>query len=143
MKENENDVKKVTSLKEKKTNSTKKKKKPQKEKKVIPKYYAGTEVRKLPKVPKVALKDLDKLKGLTMTLEQQEAYLTAIVLGFVPDKFGLEAGIDQKLKAMAMLKEVQKAKNANEVEQDEDADNDYLASLREALGQRKIEGVDD
>ena len=120
-----------------------KKEKPSKEKKVIPKYYAGTNVRKLPKIPKAVVNDLTNLKGLTMTPEQQEAYLTAIILGFVPDKFGLEAGIDQKLKAMAMLKEVQKAKNAVDAEQDEDTDNDYLASLREALGQRKIEGVDD
>lgn len=133
----------AVTIDEKDDEVSQKKEKPSKEKKVISKYYAGTNVRKLPKIPKAAVNDLTNLKGLTMTPEQQEAYLTAIILGFVPDKFGLEAGIDQKLKAMAMLKEVQKAKNAVDAEQDEDTDNDYLASLREALGQRKIEGVDD
>lgn len=120
-----------------------KKEKPSKEKKVIPKYYGGTNIRKLPKVPKAVVKDLTNLQGLTMTPEQQEAYLTAIILGFVPDKFGLEAGLDQKIKAMAMLREVQKSKSLIDDEQSEDKDNDYLSSLRKALGQRKIEGVDD
>lgn len=120
-----------------------KKEKPVKEKKVIPKYYAGTEVRKLPKVPKAAIKDLNNLKGLTMTPEQQEAYLTAVIMGFVPDKFGLEAGLDQKLKALAMLKEIQKANSQQQEETDSEEADDYLSSLRDALGQRKIKGVDD
>ena len=120
-----------------------KKEKPVKEKKVIPKYYAGTEVRKLPKVSKAAIKDLNKLKGLTMTPEQQEAYLTAVIMGFVPDKFGLEAGLDQKLKALAMLKEIQKANSQQQEETDLEEADDYLSSLRDALGQRKIKGVDD
>lgn len=84
-----------------------KKEKTTKEKKVIPKYYVGTEVRRLPKVPKAALTDLNNLKGLSMTPEQQEAFLTAIIMGFVPDKFGLEAGLDHKLKALTMLKDLQ------------------------------------
>ena len=120
-----------------------KKEKPVKEKKVIPKYYAGTEVRKLPKVSKAAIKDLNNLKGLTMTPEQQEAYLTAVIMGFVPDKFGLEAGLDQKLKALAMLKEIQKANSQQQEETDLEEADDYLSSLRDALGQRKIKGVDD
>lgn len=123
--------------------SAPKKEKPSKEKKVIPKYYAGTEVRKLPKVPKSAINDLNNLQGLTMTPEQQEAYLTAIVMGFVPDKFGLEAGLDHKLKALAMLQTIQKNRSQVLEEQEEDENDDYLTSLRDALGQRKIKGVDD
>lgn len=80
-----------------------KKEKPSKEKKVIPKYYAGTEVRKLQKVPKGLLKDLTNLEANIMTPQQRKAYLSAIVLGLIPDKFGLEAGLDQKLKAIAEL----------------------------------------
>lgn len=83
--------------------SAPKKEKPSKEKKVIPKYYAGTEVRKLPKVPKGLLKDLTNLEANIMTPQQRKAYLSAIVLGLIPDKFGLEAGLDQKLKAIAEL----------------------------------------
>ena len=120
-----------------------KKEKQVKAKKVIPKYYAGTEVRKLPKVPKSAINDLNNLQGLTMTPEQQEAYLTAIVMGFVPDKFGLEAGLDHKLKALAMLQTIQKNRSQVLEEQEEDENDDYLTSLRDALGQRKIKGVDD
>lgn len=123
--------------------SAPKKEKLVKEKKVIPKYYAGTEVRKLPKVPKSAINDLNNLQGLTMTPEQQEAYLTAIVMGFVPDKFGLEAGLDHKLKALAMLQTIQKNRSQVLEEQEEDENDDYLTSLRDALGQRKIKGVDD
>lgn len=123
--------------------SAPKKEKQVKEKKVIPKYYAGTEVRKLPKVPKSAINDLNNLQGLTMTPEQQEAYLTAIVMGFVPDKFGLEAGLDHKLKALAMLQTIQKNRSQVLEEQEEDENDDYLTSLRDALGQRKIKGVDD
>lgn len=83
--------------------SAPKKEKPSKEKKVIPKYYAGTEVRKLPKIPKGLLKDLTNLEANIMTPQQRKAYLSAIVLGLIPDKFGLEAGLDQKLKAIAEL----------------------------------------
>lgn len=119
-----------------------KKEKPSKEKKVIPKYYAGTDVRKLPKVPKSAINDLNNLQGLTMTPEQQEAYLTAIVMGFVPDKFGLEAGLEHKLKALAMLQTLQKNKNQVLDEKEEEENDDFLSSIVEALGQRKIKGVD-
>lgn len=80
-----------------------KKEKPSKEKKVIPKYYAGTNVRKLPKIPKALLKDLTNMEDLVLTPQQRKAYLTAIVMGLIPDKFGLEVGIDQKLKAIAEL----------------------------------------
>lgn len=95
-----------------------KKEKPSKEKKepkVIPKYYAGTNVRKLPKIPKALLKDLTNMEDLIMTPQQRKAYLTAIVMGLIPDKFGLEVGIDQKLKAIAELNKM-----------DNDSDGDEL-----------------
>lgn len=80
-----------------------KKEKPTKEKKIIPKYYAGTDIRKLPKVPKAFMTDLSKLEANIMTPSQRKAYLTAIIMGLIPDKFGLEVGVDQKLKAIAEL----------------------------------------
>ena len=64
-------------------------------------------------------------------------------MGFVPDKFGLEAGLDHKLKALAMLQTIQKNRSQVLEEQEEDENDDYLTSLRDALGQRKIKGVDD
>lgn len=80
-----------------------KEKEKSKKKTVIPKYYAGTEVRKLPKAPKGMLKDLKDMETLIMSPEQRRAYLSAIALGLVPDKFGLEAGLDQKIKAISEL----------------------------------------
>ena len=94
--------------------SAPKKEKPSKEKKVIPKYYAGTEVRKLPKVPKGLLKDLTNLEANIMTPQQRKAYLSAIILGLIPDKFGLEAGLDQKLKAIAELNKMDSSGDGEE-----------------------------
>lgn len=94
--------------------SVPKKEKPSKEKKVIPKYYAGTEVRKLPKVPKGLLKDLTNLEANIMTPQQRKAYLSAIILGLIPDKFGLEAGLDQKLKAIAELNKMDSSGDGEE-----------------------------
>lgn len=151
VKSNDNVVKSQESKAKGKTRSTqanqsgKKKKIDKKEKKaIIPKYYAGTNVRKLPKVPKAALNDLSKnLEHLTMTEDQMQGYLTAIILGFVPDKFGLEAGIDVKLKAMSMLTALRKEK-MDSVDSEESKKNDELIeALAKALGERKIEGVDD
>jgi hypothetical protein len=83
--------------------ATRKKEKPSKEKKIIPKYYAGTDIRKLPKIPKNMLNDLTQLETSIMTPQQRKAYLTMIVLGLITDKFGLEVGVDQKIKAIAEL----------------------------------------
>ena len=94
--------------------SAPKKEKQVKEKKVIPKYYAGTEVRKLPKVPKGLLKDLTNLEANIMTPQQRKAYLSAIILGLIPDKFGLEAGLDQKLKAIAELNKMDSSGDGEE-----------------------------
>ena len=82
-----------------------KKKNPKKEKKkvIVPKYYGGTDTRKLPKVPAALIKDLKNLEGFVMSPQQREAYLSAIIAGLIPDKFGLEAGIELKIKAIAEL----------------------------------------
>lgn len=63
--------------------------------------YGETKIEKLIKCPKGLLTDLDKIPSLTP--EQMEKYLSAIVLGLIPDKFGLEVGADTKIKAIAEL----------------------------------------
>lgn len=103
------------------TENSPKKEKPLKEKKVKSKYYAGTNVEKLPKVPKKYLDDLNKVEALTP--DQLEKYYTAIILGIIPDRFGLEASVDTKLKAAKGLTELREAKLreqtvANEAEQE-------------------------
>lgn len=100
---------------ENQTDLKSKKEKPTKEKKIIPKYYAGTEVRKIPKVPSGLLKDLTNLEASIMTAQQRKAYLTAIIMGLIPDKFGLEVGIDQKLKAIAELNKMDSDNESDEI----------------------------
>lgn len=108
---------------------TLKKEKPTKEKKektlegkkIKPKYYAGTNVEKLPKVPKKYLDDLRNVEPLSP--EDLEKYYTAVILGIVPDRFGLETSVDTKLKAVKGLTELREAKLreqtvANEAEQE-------------------------
>ena len=94
-----------------------KKEKPSKEKKVIPKYYGGTNIRKLPKVPKGFMSDLSKLEASIMTPQQRKAYLSAIVMGLIPDKFGLEVGVDQKLKAIAELNKMDESNQGTDADE--------------------------
>ena len=46
----------------------------------------------------------------TITDEQQENYLMAIAMGLVPDRFGLDAGLDTRLKALDQLNKIRQAK---------------------------------
>lgn len=46
----------------------------------------------------------------TITDEQQEQYLMAIAMGLVPDRFGLDAGLDTRLKALDQLNKIRQAK---------------------------------
>lgn len=94
-----------------------KKEKPSKEKKVITKYYGGTNIRKLPKVPKAFMADLSKLEATIMTPQQRKAYLSAIVMGLIPDKFGLEVGVDQKLKAIAELNKMDESNQGTDADE--------------------------
>lgn len=98
-------------------NVSQKKEKPSKEKKVIPKYYGGTNIRKLPKVPKAFMTDLSKLEATIMTPQQRKAYLSAIVMGLIPDKFGLEVGVDQKLKAIAELNKMDESNQGTDADE--------------------------
>ncbi|MGM9969799.1 MAG: hypothetical protein ACI35S_05320 [Anaeroplasma sp.] len=115
-----------------------KKKNSKKEKNIIPKYYAGTDARKLPKVPKAMLTDLKDMEKLVMSPEQREALLSAIALGLIPDKFGLEAGLDQKIKAIAELNKMQLAKSQFDQEEKENEQissaTDFLFAIKKASG---------
>ena len=93
----------------KKENPSKEKEKKTLEgKKIKSKYYAGTNVEKLPKVPKKYLEDIRNVEPLSP--EDLEKYLTAVILGIVPDRFGLEVSQDTKLKAVKGLTELREAK---------------------------------
>lgn len=93
----------------KKENPSKEKKEKTLEgKKIKSKYYAGTNVEKLPKVPKKYLEDIRNVEPLSP--EDLEKYLTAVILGIVPDRFGLEVSQDTKLKAVKGLTELREAK---------------------------------
>lgn len=96
---------------------TRKKEKPTKEKKIIPKYYAGTNITKLPKIPKTMLKDIEEVQLLTG--EQLEKYLTAMAMGLIPDRFGLEASFDSRIKAFKELINLQNAKQLQTKRDDE------------------------
>ena len=94
-----------------------KKKNPKKEKKkvIVPKYYGGTDTRKLPKIPAALIKDLKNLEGFVMSPQQREAYLSAIIAGLIPDKFGLEAGVELKIKAIAELNKMDAQTEENQI----------------------------
>lgn len=77
-------------------------------KKIKNKYYGGTNIEKLPKVPKKYLEDIRKVEPLSP--DDLEKYYTAVILGIVPDRFGLETSIDTKLKAVKGLTELREAK---------------------------------
>lgn len=94
-------------------NSNPKKEKPTKEKKVKDKYYAGTNVEKLPKIPKKYIQDLESIEALTP--EQLEKYYTAVILGIIPDRFGLEVSVDSKLKAAKGLMDLRENKLKEQV----------------------------
>lgn len=88
--------------------SKEKEKKTLEGKKIKTKYYAGTNVEKLPKVPKKYLEDIRNVEPLSP--DDLEKYYTAVILGIVPDRFGLEVSVDTKLKAVKGLTELREAK---------------------------------
>ena len=101
--------------------SKEKKEKTLEGKKIKPKYYGGTNIEKLPKVPKKYLDDLRNVEPLSP--DDLEKYYTAVILGIIPDRFGLDTSIDTKLKAAKGLTELREAKLreqtvANEAEQE-------------------------
>lgn len=78
------------------------------DKEILSKHYTGTNIRKLPKVPKAYLKDLANIEPITT--EQLESYLTAMLLGVIPDRFGLEVTADTKMKAAKSLMDLREIK---------------------------------
>lgn len=98
--------------------SKEKKKSPQKKKssskKIIPKNNAGDDVILLAKSKyKQTIKLINAVEMITP--EQQEQLLLSIALGLVPDKFGLEAGLDTRLKALDQLQKLQQNKKNESV----------------------------
>lgn len=101
--------------------SKEKKEKTLEGKKIKSKFYGGTNIEKLPKVPKKYLDDLRNVEPLSP--DDLEKYYTAVILGIIPDRFGLDTSIDTKLKAAKGLTELREAKLreqtvANEAEQE-------------------------
>lgn len=102
---------KVADKKPKKTGKKEKslqKEKIKQDKEILSKHYTGTNIRKLPKVPKAYLKDLEAIEPITT--EQLESYLTAMLLGVIPDRFGLEVTADTKMKAAKSLMDLREIK---------------------------------
>lgn len=102
---------KVADKKPKKTGKKEKSQKKEKikqDKEILSKHYTGTNIRKLPKVPKAYLKDLANIEPITT--EQLESYLTAMLLGVIPDRFGLEVTADTKMKAAKSLMDLREIK---------------------------------
>ncbi len=123
--------------------SSKKRKTPQKEKKIIPKHYAGTEVKKLPKLTKALLNDFTKLGTTSLNEDQIKGFLSAVVAGAITDKFGLEASLDTRIKAAQELtKIIQSNKHDDDDDMNEENGN-FMQELKEQLEARKIPGVDD
>lgn len=104
-----------------------------KEKKVKPKFYAGTKVEKLPRVPKKYMDDIMSVEALTP--EQLEKYYTAIALGLVPDRFGMEASLDTRLKAMKGIQEIRENRLREQTELN--AEQQELFAIDFVLKQKK------
>ena len=129
MKEKELDVKnevKKTKLKKSTASTNKtaadkeKKKSPQKKKtkkttegkKIIPKKGTADEAILIAKSRyKKTLEVINVVENITP--EQHEQFLLAIAMGLVPDKFGLEAGLDTRLKALDQYQKLQQQKQQN------------------------------
>ncbi len=122
----------------------KKRKSPQKEKKIIPKYYAGTDVRKLPKIPKLLLNDLSKIGLSSLTEDQIKGFLSAVVVGAITDKFGLEASLDTRIKAAQELTKIIQTNKRFDDEDEIDKENgNFMEELKDQLNSRRVPGVDE
>ncbi len=122
----------------------KKRKSPQKEKKIISKYYAGTDVRKLPKIPKPLLNDLSKIGLSSLTEDQIKGFLSAVVVGAITDKFGLEASLDTRIKAAQELTKIIQTNKRFDDEDEIDKENgSFMEELKEQLESRNVPGVDE
>lgn len=114
-------------------NDTQKKENALKEKNIKPKYYAGTKVERLPKIPKKYMDDIMKVEALSP--EQLEKFYTAIALGLIPDRFGMEASLDTRLKAMKGIQEIREAKLREQTEMN--AEQQELFAIDFVLKQKK------
>lgn len=122
----------------------KKRKSMQKEKKIIPKHYAGTDVRKLPKLTKPLLNDFTNLGKSSLNEDQIKGFLSAVVAGAITDKFGLEASLDTRIKAAQELTKIlQSNKHSDEDEDTNEEKGNFMKELKEQLESRKIPGVDE
>lgn len=87
-----------------------KEKNPTKKEKVI--YNPSYKFPKI-KVPNQVYKQIQGVKPLS--IEERIQYLTAIALGAIPDRFGMEPSLDTKLKALEQINKM----TQEEVEEDE------------------------
>lgn len=134
----------------------------EKRKKTPPMKKKLSEVEVIEKAPRVTILNRDKkdakaiLKEIsklpTMDEQQMTNLLTAIALGMIPDRFGLDISLDTRLKAIQMLqqsnqfKEQQQNKtttvdvNINDNQKEKD---DFTSTLAITLCNRKVADVDD
>ena len=120
---------------------TLKKEKPSKEKKIKSKFYAGTNVERLPKIPKRYMEDIMNLEALTP--EQLEKYYTAIALGLIPDRFGMEASLDTRLKAMKGIQEIRENRLKEQAEMNAEQQELFAIDFVIKQKQQVDEMVDD
>lgn len=78
-----------------------KEKKPTKKEKVI--YNPSYKFPKI-KIPNQVYKQIEQVKELTPN--ETLKYLTAIALGAIPDRFGMEPSLDTKLKALEQISKI-------------------------------------
>ena len=111
------------------------------DKEILSKHYTGTNIRKLPKVPKAYLKDLAKIEPITT--EQLESYLTAMLLGVIPDRFGLEVTADTKMKAAKSLMDLREIKlREQSMQTEEDLSNiaiEFVVKQKKQVDEEQIE----
>lgn len=111
----------------KKKGTTSKKTAPKKGK-LMPEMYKNSNFQKLPKIPKAMLKDIDKMP--VMTMEQMEKYLTAVALGIIPERFGMESSLDTRMKAM---QELNKMKQQEQLMADAGEEERQITEARKIL----------
>lgn len=78
-----------------------------------------------------------------MSEENLKAFLSAVTLGLVKDKFDLEASLDTRIKSAQILQSINEKTNQASRDDEELEEISYSKTLSEELTKRRIEGVDD
>jgi len=91
---------------------------------------------------KPILKEFSKVP--IMSEENLKAFLSAVTLGLVKDKFDLEASLDTRIKSAQLLQSInEKTNQASRDDEELEEEISYSKTLSEELTKRRIEGVDD